>query len=61
MHNDELKKFSQNHNQLSLSDLKYKILMGFNYVEGDDCNTSFNQDGFEFKFDDFERGYHSHR
>lgn len=35
MHNDELKKFSQPINQLSLDDLKYKILLGFNYIEKD--------------------------
>jgi hypothetical protein len=35
MHNDELKKFSQPNNRLCLEDLKYKILLGFNYIESD--------------------------
>ena len=35
MHNDELKKFSQSNNQISLESLKYKILLGFNYIESD--------------------------
>ena len=41
MHNDDLKKFSQPLENLNLDDLKYKILVGFNYVEGMVSDFSF--------------------
>ena len=40
MHNNELKKFSQQYGSISLEDLKYKILCSFKYIQDDDISSS---------------------
>jgi hypothetical protein len=61
MHNDDLKKFSQPLDTLSLDDLKYKILVGFNYVEGTVHDFSFQHDQSQLLFDSEPRGFQTSR
>lgn len=61
-HEDELKKFSLPLNQLSLDDLKYKMLVGFNYVEGTINNEfSFQQEQSQLTFENEHRGFQTSR